>query len=131
MGSPTDKSQTIRGRGNNPNSRANLRPFPVGNHANPHGRPAKADCLVSCIKAEMAKVDKATGLTGEQKIAIALMAKAEAGDLLAIRLALEYTVAKPTQAIDATLSGDMSFTFLSKVPRPQRVVATADSDHNG
>ncbi len=70
-----------------------------GVSGNPKGRKPKADCLISCIKEELAKKEANSSLTREQMIASALIDKAVAGDLMAIRLALEYTVGKPAQAI--------------------------------
>lgn len=74
--------------------------FAPGNCANPRGRPVKADCLISCIKAELEKLSENNKSTNEQLIAAALVSKAKMGDIKAIELLLEYTAMKPAQAIN-------------------------------
>jgi hypothetical protein len=72
-----------------------------GVSGNPQGRKKKADCLVSCIKDELAQfVAEGSKVTKEQMIATILVGKAIAGDLNAIKLTLEYTAGKPAQAVN-------------------------------
>jgi len=81
-------------RGMSPNSRANLR-----NDASP-GRPHKADCLLDCIKEELAKLSPNGISTNEQLVAAALVSKATRGDTKATELMLSYLHARPSQGID-------------------------------
>ncbi len=90
--------------GLHPNSLKNLKPFQKGNHASP-GRPPKADCLISCIKAALAQVPAGSTKTNEQLIADILVSKAAQGDTKAIELLMTYTTPKP--AVDAKLSGEV------------------------
>ena len=72
-----------------------------GVSGNPKGRKRKEDCLLSCIKTELAaKSDLQPALTREQLIAGILVDKAVKGNMDAIKLLLEYTAMKPAQAIE-------------------------------
>lgn len=77
----------------------NLRPIKPGEVRNPHGRKRKADCLISCIKAELDS-KSLNGQTKEQMIASMLVGLAEKGNLKAIDLLMEYTIMKPAQALN-------------------------------
>ena len=74
-----------------------------GNTGNHH--PKKADCLLSCIKEELAKKSLNGISTKEQMIAAALVGMAEKGNLKAIELVLEYTAVKPKSESSVELSG--------------------------
>ena len=94
---------TVKHRQISDKSLANLKQFSKGKSGNPKGRPTKGDCLVSCLKEELASlVAKGSPLTKEQMIAKALVDKAMLGDIMAIRLAFEYTAGKPMQAVELT-----------------------------
>ncbi len=87
------------------NSLKNLIPIKPGEVRNPKGRTRKIDCLLSCIKEELAKLSINKVSTREQLIAAALVGKAEAGDIRAIELCLEYTVAKPKTEAGIEIKG--------------------------
>ncbi len=97
-----ESTQKIRyKRGMNPNSRAALRPFQPGDHSVPRpGRPRQADCLIGCIKEELAALSPNGKSTNEQLIASVLVAKATGGDMRAIELLASYTTPKPAQGIN-------------------------------
>ena len=59
---------------------ANLKPAKKGEVRNPKGRPPKNLSLISCLKEELAKVDKHTGKTNAQLIAERMVADAKDGD---------------------------------------------------
>ena len=102
---------TVKHRQISDKSLANLKQFSKGKSGNPKGRPTKGDCLVSCLKEELASlVAKGSPLTKEQMIAKALVDKAMLGDIMAIRLAFEYTAGKPTQAIEMSGSVNVDHT---------------------
>ena len=72
-----------------------------GVSGNPKGRKPKIDCLLSCVKAELAaKCAEKPGLTREQVIAGLIVDKALAGNETMIKLLFEYTVIKPAQAVN-------------------------------
>ncbi len=102
----TENKTTFK-RGKNPNSLKNLVPAQPGNHLSP-GRPAKEDCLLSCIKAALLAVG-ANGLTNEQNIGNVLVEKAAGGDIKAIDLMLSYLHSKPSQGIDLKANMDVRF----------------------
>ena len=82
------------GRGKHPNSLANL-----AKTTRP-GRPKSPDCLISCIKEELARISEDGTYTNEQHIAIALVNKAKLGDSKAIEIVMSYTTPKPAQGIN-------------------------------
>lgn len=73
--------------------------FMPGKSGNPDGRPPKEATLISCIKAELEKVE-VNGQTKEQMIASILVKMASQGNLKAIDLLMTYSVAKPTASIE-------------------------------
>ncbi len=86
-------------RGVHPNSLRNLKSAP-GVSGNPAGRKPKADCLLSCIKEELAKPNPLQpNLTNEQLIASMLVSQATKGNIKAIDLMMSYLHAKPTQHV--------------------------------
>ncbi len=104
VGVITEKTRVKRGV--NANSLKNLRPFQKGNHASP-GRPKKGDCLLSCIKSELAKRPfKGSPTTNDELIASCLVSQASLGNLKAIELLMSYTTVKPTQSVDVTTKGE-------------------------
>ncbi len=95
-------TKSLKKRRMHPNSLANLklaRPFQPGNNANPNGRPHQADCLISCIKDELAAMSPNGKSTNEQLIASVLVAKGTGGDMRAIELLAAYTTPKPTASM--------------------------------
>ncbi len=94
-------------RGMHPNSRQNLRC-----DANLHGRPKKADCLLSCIKEELEKV-AVNGQTNEQLIASVLVGMATRGNIKAVELMMSYLHAKPSQSFDLANRGDKPFFIIN------------------
>ncbi len=95
----------------NPNSLANLRPAKPGEIRNPKGAPRKADCLLACIKEELAKSSLSTGQTNEQLIAVMLVTQATKGNLKAVELLMSYTVSKPAQGIDLNAKGKLELSI--------------------
>jgi hypothetical protein len=88
-------------RGFNEKSLGNLKPIKKGEVRNPGGRPRKFDCLLTCIKAELAaKCALQPKLTKEQLIAGIVVDMACRGNENMIKLLFEYTVIKPAQAIN-------------------------------
>ncbi len=90
-----------------PNSLANLHPVQKGEIRNPKGPGKKIDCLIDCIKAELAKPSLAPGLTNEQLIAAMLVSQATKGNLKAAELIMSYTTAKPTASVDLNAKGSL------------------------
>jgi len=78
--------------------------FKPGNHANPAGRPKQADCLIACIKDELAAKHEGTGLTNEQMIARMLVAQASKGNLKAAEMLMAYTTSKPQASVAISTS---------------------------
>ncbi len=76
-----------------------------GRSGNPKGPPRKADCLISCIKDELAKKAINGVQTKEQLIAAVLLEMATKGNLKAIELVLEYTAVKPKTDSTVELKG--------------------------
>ncbi len=74
-------------------------PFQSNNHANDAGRPKQADCLISCIKEELAAQHEGTNLTNEQMIAKMLVAQATKGNLKAAEMLMTFTTPKPDQGV--------------------------------
>jgi len=89
----------------NPKSLKNLKPFKKGQSGHPSGPKPKPDCLISCIKAELAKISINGKDTNEQLIAAALVSSATAGSVKAIELLMAYTISKPAQTIGLTGEG--------------------------
>jgi len=85
-----------------------------GVSGNPKGAKKKADCLLSCIRAELAKKSANGVSTKEEMIAAALVQMAEKGNLKAIELVLEYTTVKPTQGLELTGIGGKPLEILVK-----------------
>lgn len=87
-------------RQNNARSLANLKPIQKGEVRNPNGRPKKADCLIGCIKEELASRPFPTStLTNEQIIANVIVKAASNGNMKAIDLMMSYTTPKPNQGV--------------------------------
>ena len=84
-----------------PNSNLRRGGWKPGQSGNPAGRKRKEDCLLSCIKSELAaKSALQPKLTNEQLIAGILVDKATTGNMDAIKLLMEYTAIKPAQAVN-------------------------------
>ena len=94
------------------NWRQHLKPCKPGETRNPNGRPKREVTLVSCIKSALDQIDKPTGKTKQQLIAELLVNKAVKGDMLAAKLAIEYTVGRPAQVVtvDSVAPVAVSFT---------------------
>ena len=105
-----------RKRGMHPNSLKNLVPFKKGEVHSPNGRPKKADCLLDCIKEELAKVSLNGKDTNEQLIAAALVSMASRGNTKAIELLMSYTSTKPTAQVDVTSKGEAVKSFVFALP---------------
>ncbi len=95
-----EDAKQIKSKGNLDHARKPPHRWAKGESGNPKGRKPKADCLVSCIKDELAKKAEGSSYTNEQMIAFALVNKAKAGDPVAIRLTLEYVVGRPVQPVN-------------------------------
>lgn len=80
--------------------------FAPGVAANPRGRPKKEDCLVSCIKDELAKISSNGVSTNEQLIAGMVVQMAQQGNLRAIEICLDYVSGKPVQMISGVAGGE-------------------------
>jgi len=99
----------------NENSLKNLIPAKKGEVRNPRGRKKNADCLLACIKTELANKSLNGVTTKEQMIASVLVGMAEKGSLKAIEILMTYTAVKPTQGVDLTSKGERvasSFSFI-------------------
>ena len=84
-------------RGDNPNSRANLRPIQPGEVRNPSGRPRQ---VATKLLREMAAETRA-GAEWSRLSAIVdqLLSKAEGGDLDAIKIVLDRLEGRPRQSV--------------------------------
>jgi hypothetical protein len=84
-------------RGENPNSRANLRPIQPGEVRNPSGRPRQ---VATKLLREMA-AETRTGAEVSRLSAIVdqLLSKAEGGDLDAIKIVLDRLEGRPRQSV--------------------------------
>lgn len=95
----------ITGRGQHPNSRANLRPFQAGQpSANPAGRPRQ---VATKLLREMAAAPIEGGGEGEtrlRRIVNQLLSKAEGGDLDAIKVVLDRLEGRPRQSISLDMN---------------------------
>lgn len=119
----TNKQRRINER-----SLANLRPFKKGENGNSPGRPKSADCLISCIKTELARMSNDGIYTNEQRIAMALTHKAVLGDTKAIELLMAYTTPKPTASVDVTTGGEKIRTFSFVLPDGTKVLPGQSSN---
>ncbi len=102
-----------------------------GESGNPAGRKHKEDCLLSCIKEELAKPSLAQGLTNEQLIASMLVAQATKGNLKATELLMAYTTAKPTASVDVTSKGTPITSFAFVLPDGTKVSPKQLSNSSG
>ena len=77
------KAKPPKGRGNV----TNLKSWKPGQSGNPKGRPKKADCLTSLLKAEIQKIDPEDkeGRTHMELIVLATMRLAKAGNSVAFK----------------------------------------------
>lgn len=95
------------GRGSHPNSRANLRPFQPGQpSANPAGRPKQAATKLLREMAANSSEGYAEGVSRLRLIVDRLLAKAEAGDLDAIKIVLDRLEGRPRQSIALDTDAD-------------------------
>lgn len=84
------------------------------------GRKKKADCLISCIKDELARIESAgSPLTREQMIAGCLVDKAVAGNLEAIKILLDYTAIKPAQAVNLGMGDSGKIELIVRYAKPE------------
>ncbi len=112
MGAPIQKQPHSNLKRGNP-------AWTKGVSGNPGGRKRKEDCLLSCIKAELASTSANGVSTREQIIAKALMDAAERGNLKAIELVLEYTAIKPKTEASVEHNGGLTVNVISHIPRPE------------
>jgi hypothetical protein len=89
---------------NNPKHKDNLKPFPKGNNANPHGRPKKLPAL-DLIMANVMGQEK-DGITAAEAIIMKLREQAAKGDIKAAQLLLDRAYGKAKQNIDITTQGE-------------------------
>ena len=80
---------------------SNLRPFKPGQSGNPAGRPKQvATRLIREMSAELAEGSNETRL---RRIVEALLTKAEAGDLEAVKIVFDRLEGRPRQAVSLDL----------------------------
>jgi len=79
-----------------------------GVSGNPKGRPCKADCIVSCFKAEGGKLSLNGKQTNDELMASVCVEMATRGNLKAMEIYLNFVAAKPAQEqkVDLTTKGE-------------------------
>jgi hypothetical protein len=90
-----------------------------GESGNPAGRKPKADCLISCIKSELAKHPYDGKATNEQLIASALVGMAAKGNLKAIEILMSFTTPKPAQGINLGGEGGVAIRVFYELASPK------------
>ncbi len=93
-----------------PKSLANLRPWPVGNHANPNGRPKKEVCVTSWLKEYADKLISeaidAKNLTYAQAAALSAWKAAAKGELAQYNNIVDRIEGKVGEKLDLTTKGE-------------------------
>lgn len=97
---------------NNPNAKANLKPFPPGNKANPNGRPKKLPELDTLITEILGSPEDKK--SGAYAILEAMLKKAKRGDVKAADLLLNRAYGKVADKLD--VKADVNEVVIFKLP---------------
>ena len=81
-----------------------------GQSGNPHGRPKKENCLTDILKA---KVDP-------EELAERLIAKANEGDMIAMKYIYDRVDGRPKESVDIDATGDMGMDITIEYVRPKK-----------